>query len=143
MGKVELRSFVPKLLNLPGRTSWPNSPRDLQGGSPSGSERGQARRLVIPRLQRVVKTKKLLLRKKKRNTTKKKRKKRRRKRSKLSLDSSPGFLSRARHQTFHTSHCFRVYISIYFCFNVICNFSSSPLCKMIHGSVINQSECKK
>merc|ERR1712025_1271833 len=60
------------------------------------------------RLQRVVKKKpkKLLLRKKKRNTTKKKRKKRRRKRSKLSLHSSPGFLSRARHQTFHTSHCF-------------------------------------
>merc|ERR1712025_1545733 len=85
--KVELRSFVPKLLNLPGRTSWPNSPRDLQGGSPSGSERGQARRLVIPRLQRVVK-------KKPRKTTKKKRKKRRRKRSKLSLHSSPGFLSR-------------------------------------------------
>merc|ERR1712114_122478 len=62
-----------------------------------------ARRLVIPRLQRVVKKKpkKLLLRKKKRNTTKKKR-------SKLSLHSSPGFLSMARHQTFHTSHCFRV-----------------------------------
>merc|ERR1712106_1238615 len=68
--KVALRSFVLKPWNLPGKTSWESSPRDQQGNSPSGSERGQAKRPETQPPQRVKKreVRRPLLRKKRKKS---------------------------------------------------------------------------
>merc|ERR1712098_69617 len=82
--KVVLRSFVLRLLRLPGRRSWVSSTRDPPGSSPSGLEGDPARRLEILQLLRERRrvARRLPLRKKRRKSMTRKRRKKRRRKSK-------------------------------------------------------------
>merc|ERR1719334_3136500 len=86
--KVAGRSSGQRPWMLLGRRSTTSGPSALPRSSPSGSARGQARRLAIPRPQRVRRklevTRPEPRRKRRRSMT---RKRRRRRRSKLKLNS--------------------------------------------------------